>query len=158
MDVFVSCSKAIANSVNIALQYFYKVLQALALEEEVPEKGEDKTMPRYKQIFKRTSEQVIDWKEELEQCWAEYQGSKPATTLASRSLKRESEDDGRPSKRVKPEPMTDAEMRGYHDKSKLDKVSSTILRKSGNGIANKLCVAHSASIAGMGSEKELASS
>jgi ATP-dependent DNA helicase 2 subunit 1 len=93
------------------------------LEEEVPEKGEDKTMPRYKQIFKRTSEQIADWKEELEQCWAEYQGSKPATTLASRSLKRESEDDGRPSKRVKPEPMTDAEMRGYHDKSKLDKVS-----------------------------------
>jgi hypothetical protein len=42
----------VTNSHTTALQYFYKVLQALALEEELPEQAEDKTIPRYKQIYK----------------------------------------------------------------------------------------------------------
>ena len=35
-----------------ALQWHYRILQALALDEDLPEKPEDKTMPRYKQIDK----------------------------------------------------------------------------------------------------------
>jgi len=34
------------------LQWFYKILQAMALEEELPEKPDDKTIPRYRQIDK----------------------------------------------------------------------------------------------------------
>ena len=35
-----------------ALQWFYRILQALALEEDLPEQPEDKTIPRYRQINK----------------------------------------------------------------------------------------------------------
>lgn len=35
-----------------ALQWHYRILQALALDEDLPEKPEDKTLPKYKQIDK----------------------------------------------------------------------------------------------------------
>jgi ATP-dependent DNA helicase 2 subunit 1 len=35
---------------NPSLQWHYKILQAIALEEELPETPEDKTIPRYRQI------------------------------------------------------------------------------------------------------------
>ncbi len=35
-----------------ALQWHYRILQALALEEDLPEKPEDKTIPKYRQIGK----------------------------------------------------------------------------------------------------------
>lgn len=37
---------------NPALQWHYRILQALALEEDLPDKPEDKTVPRYRQIDK----------------------------------------------------------------------------------------------------------
>ena len=37
---------------NPALQWHYRILQAMALEEDLPEKPEDKTIPKYKQIGK----------------------------------------------------------------------------------------------------------
>ena len=37
---------------NPSLQWFYRVLQSMALEEDVPEEPEDKTIPRYRQIAK----------------------------------------------------------------------------------------------------------
>lgn len=36
----------------LALQWHYRILQALALDEDLPEKPEDKTIPKYKQIDK----------------------------------------------------------------------------------------------------------
>lgn len=39
-----------------ALQWHYRILQALALDEDLPEKSEDKTIPKYKQIDKVGSE------------------------------------------------------------------------------------------------------
>lgn len=38
---------------NPSLQWFFRILQALALEEDLPEQPEDKTLPRWKQIHKR---------------------------------------------------------------------------------------------------------
>lgn len=35
-----------------ALQWHYRILQALALDEDLPEKPEDKTIPKYRQIDK----------------------------------------------------------------------------------------------------------
>lgn len=35
-----------------ALQWHYRILQALALDEDLPEKPDDKTLPKYKQIDK----------------------------------------------------------------------------------------------------------
>lgn len=37
---------------NPSLQWHYRILQALALDEDLPDKLEDKTIPRYKQIHK----------------------------------------------------------------------------------------------------------
>jgi len=46
---------------NPALQWHYRILQAMALDEEVPETPDDKTVPKYKQINKRTGEYVHEW-------------------------------------------------------------------------------------------------
>ncbi|EOD47778.1 putative dsb repair complex subunit protein [Neofusicoccum parvum UCRNP2] len=46
---------------NPALQWFYRILQAIALEDELPEKPEDKTVPKYRQIDKRVGEKVVEW-------------------------------------------------------------------------------------------------
>lgn len=51
---------------NPSLQWFYRILQALALEEDLPAQPEDKTLPRYKQIHKRAGEFVVQWGEELD--------------------------------------------------------------------------------------------
>ena len=48
---------------NPALQWHYKILQAMALEEEIPDftEKDDKTLPKAKQIDKRAGDYVIDW-------------------------------------------------------------------------------------------------
>lgn len=46
---------------NPALQWHYKILQALALEEEVPEKPDDATVPRYRSIHRRSGGNIQDW-------------------------------------------------------------------------------------------------
>ena len=51
---------------NPALQWHYKILQAMALEEEVPEVAEDATQPKYKAISKRAGGYLEDWSETLE--------------------------------------------------------------------------------------------
>ncbi|KAI9682662.1 MAG: ATP-dependent DNA helicase II subunit 1 [Trizodia sp. TS-e1964] len=51
---------------NPALQWHYRILQALALDEDIPTQPEDKTVPRYRQIEKRTGDYVHQWCEELE--------------------------------------------------------------------------------------------
>jgi ATP-dependent DNA helicase 2 subunit 1 len=46
---------------NPSLQWHYKILQAMALEEELPEQPEDKTIPKYRQIQKRAGEYITKW-------------------------------------------------------------------------------------------------
>ena len=57
---------------NPALQWHYRILQAMALEEDLPEKPEDKTIPKYRQIDKRAGPYVIDWGHELEKQYQEW--------------------------------------------------------------------------------------
>ncbi|KAF4443155.1 ATP-dependent DNA helicase 2 subunit 1 [Fusarium acutatum] len=52
---------------NPALQWHYRILQALALEEEVPEKADDATEPKYKAISKRAGGYLEEWSESLEE-------------------------------------------------------------------------------------------
>jgi ATP-dependent DNA helicase 2 subunit 1 len=54
---------------NPSLQWHYRILQAMALEEEIPEfgDGDDKTIPKYRQIDKRVGAYVIDWGNALEE-------------------------------------------------------------------------------------------
>lgn len=78
---------------NPSLQWHYKILQALALEEEVPEKAEDTTEPKYKAISKRAGGYLEEWAETLNE-----DSGRVATT---KSLKREADDDEgeRPAKK-----------------------------------------------------------
>ncbi|CZT04781.1 related to ATP-dependent DNA helicase II, 70 kDa subunit [Rhynchosporium agropyri] len=82
---------------NPALQWHYKVLQAMALEEEEPTPGEDKTIPKYRQINKRAGEYITKWGEILEE------QSRAYTKSAYGDLKRGSDADEGPIKKVKVE-------------------------------------------------------
>jgi ATP-dependent DNA helicase 2 subunit 1 len=70
---------------NPALQWHYKILQALALEEEVPEKAEDATVPKFKAISKRAGGYLEDWQEMLERDARNAQ--------ATRAVKREADNE-----------------------------------------------------------------
>lgn len=87
--------KAIFNPLkypNPALQWHYKILQALALEEEVPEKADDATLPKFKAIAKRAGGYFEDWASTLK--------GDAKQAVQSRATKREAEDDdNRPTKR-----------------------------------------------------------
>lgn len=84
---------------NPSLQWHYRILQAMALEEEVPESLDDPTIPKYKAIAKRVGGYIEEWSEALA---AEAKG-----LAGKRAVKREMEEDddedegGRPAKRTK---------------------------------------------------------
>lgn len=81
---------------NPALQHHYKVLQALALDEDIIElKKEDYTLPRYKQINKRVGQYQAEFKKML--------GEEAALFHQKLDIKREIEDDAneRPTKKAK---------------------------------------------------------
>ncbi|KAL1842898.1 hypothetical protein VTJ49DRAFT_3915 [Mycothermus thermophilus] len=72
---------------NPSLQWHYKVLQAMALEEEQPEQEEmeDATIPKYRQIDKRVGGYMAEWKELLAQ--------KARSLMQHRAVKREAEEE-----------------------------------------------------------------
>jgi ATP-dependent DNA helicase 2 subunit 1 len=76
---------------NPALQWHYKILQVMALDDEVPEKPDDLTIPKYKQINKRAGEYINKWGITLEE---EFQRLNVA-----QSVKRVSEEPDRPKKK-----------------------------------------------------------
>src|SRR5271167_3675121 len=51
---------------NPSLQWHYRILQAIALDEELPEKPEDKTLPKYSTIHKRVGSLALEWGELLD--------------------------------------------------------------------------------------------
>lgn len=81
---------------NPALQWHYTILQALALEEEVPDKAEDSTQPKFKAISKRAGGYLEEWASSLD--------TEAGSAFRARSAKREMEDDDdadRPAKQRK---------------------------------------------------------
>ena len=51
----------------------------MALDDELPEKPEDKTIPKYRQIDKRVGNETIQWGMVLEKVFKEYQSENPDT-------------------------------------------------------------------------------
>jgi ATP-dependent DNA helicase 2 subunit 1 len=51
---------------NPALQWHYRILQAIALDEELPEKPDDKTLPKYRLIDRHAGGMVEEWSNVLE--------------------------------------------------------------------------------------------
>jgi ATP-dependent DNA helicase 2 subunit 1 len=69
-DVVKSCTLKSFNPAkypNPALQWHYRILQATALEEEIPDTPEDKTIPKYKTIEKRVGSLAQEWAEVLDE-------------------------------------------------------------------------------------------
>ncbi|KAK2010880.1 Ku70 protein [Colletotrichum eremochloae] len=110
---------------NPSLQWHYKILQVLALEEEYPEKAEDLTEPKYKAISKRAGGYLDEWAEVLQ--------AETKNALAKAAIKRDAEDDDdeRPAKRVKAAPkpakasgsnMTTVELKASVDNGSLSKM------------------------------------
>lgn len=113
---------------NPALQWHYKILQALALEEDLPEQPEDKTKPKYRQIDKRVGAEVTEWGIELENAFREHQkedrGS-GGSVEKKRSANRENAGPA-PSKRVKTEAgevVSEQEMRKLWETQQVGKLT-----------------------------------
>lgn len=117
---------------NPSLQWFYKILQALALDEDLPEQAEDKTLPRYRQIDKRAGQYVMDWGNALEQQYKVVQKEIGETT-DSGSVKRGAGANGGTTKKSKTadggfkastnEGVSDDEMRRHFQKNSIAKLT-----------------------------------
>ncbi|SMR48238.1 unnamed protein product [Zymoseptoria tritici ST99CH_1E4] len=123
---------------NPSLQWFFRILQALALEEDLPELPEDKTLPRWKQIHKRVGGYVVEWGAELDAAFAEWEaankanihptatggakrGAGAASTAGKASKKVKDEDDDEPG-------IDDAMMKKAYEKDQLTKFKVTELK------------------------------
>jgi len=95
---------------NPQLQWHYRILQVMALQEEVPdpEKAEDSTVPKYKQIVKRIGADIREWMKIVDE---------ETQVAEQKSAKREAEEvELKPRKRVKmesqpPSGMTDGKLK-----------------------------------------------
>lgn len=131
---------------NPALQWFFRILQALALEEDLPEQPEDKTLPRWKQIHKRAGGElegqdeedrnsltllsgfVVQWGAEVEKAYEEWAMANGNSLMPSSNgaAKRTAGSASAPrAKKVKDEDdeegVTDGAMRAAYDQDKLSK-------------------------------------
>ncbi|RMY75906.1 hypothetical protein D0863_02285 [Hortaea werneckii] len=132
---------------NPSLQWFYRILQALALEEDLPEKAEDKTLPRWRQIHKRAGGYVVEWGAVLDEVFKAWQVSEGRNGFASGSgggVKRSGKGDagiGGPgaggrggAKKIKSEdrddeePVTDEQVRKNYEKNSLAKMTVADLK------------------------------
>lgn len=143
------------NYPNPSLQWFYRILQALALEEDVPDKAEDKTIPRHRQIDKRAGPYVLEWGEVLDAAFRNWQRENKAHLHATanggvkRSLK--AEPASAASKKVKQEGgdgdgsgvPSESEVREAWERDALNKMTVKDLkaflkqRKLGGGLTKK---------------------
>ncbi|RMJ23647.1 hypothetical protein PHISP_05497 [Aspergillus sp. HF37] len=122
---------------NPSLQWHYRILQALALDEDLPEQPEDKTIPKYRQIDKRTGEYVLAWSDELEAQYNKISAEMPKTsTLAKRGPRDRKADDesegAQPSKKVKVEAGASGaedQVRMQYQKGALSKLTLPILKE-----------------------------
>ncbi|TDZ14521.1 ATP-dependent DNA helicase II subunit 1 [Colletotrichum orbiculare MAFF 240422] len=116
---------------NPSLQWHYKILQAIALDDEVPEQPEDATQPKYKAISKRAGGYLDDWAETLE--------DEVKFTLAKQAIKRDADEelDEKPAKRARTtakaapasgSSMTAAQLRQLVEEGKLGKMVVAALK------------------------------
>ncbi|KAL4870387.1 hypothetical protein BDV12DRAFT_166268 [Aspergillus spectabilis] len=119
---------------NPSLQWHYRILQALALDEDVPEKPDDKTLPKYRQIDKRAGDYVLSWSDELDKQYKKIADNAAKTTLAKRPAKAKDAADkaGPPSKKAKTEggsSGTQDDVRKHHQKGTLSKLTVAALKE-----------------------------
>ncbi|EPS34680.1 DSB repair complex subunit Ku70 [Penicillium oxalicum 114-2] len=118
---------------NPALQWHYRILQALALDEDHPGEAEDKTKPKYRQIDKRAGDYVLEWSRLLDAAYDKMYGGPAATTTSTR-VKRDApgvgESAGQPLvKRIKAETEDpDEKIARLYEAGGLSKVTRAVLK------------------------------
>ena len=119
---------------NPSLQWHYRILQAIALEEDLPEKPEDKTKPKYRQIDKRVGEYAIDWGNELQKVYKEHVAENPdAANLGekrptARAPKAAADGESKRVKKESDDVMSDEDMRKQYEKGQLNKLTVPVLK------------------------------
>lgn len=122
---------------NPALQWHYRVLQSLALDEDMPEKPEDKTIPRYRQIHKRTGTLVQEWGEELQEQFKQWQlqnagkniGAKREGSVSANGTAKKSRATPSTNARSLETTLTDEEMRNHVNKYAVGKLNVPVLKE-----------------------------
>ncbi|OOQ89113.1 ATP-dependent DNA helicase II subunit 1 [Penicillium brasilianum] len=140
---------------NPALQWHYRILQALALDEDHPGEPEDKTKPKYRQIDKvspseeeiypsnslvlidiqRAGDYVLAWSDQLDAAFETIFGGTAATksTLVKRGPKDSADSAGGPApKRVKTEGGAggvDEEVNRCYEKGTVSKLTLPVLKE-----------------------------
>ena len=131
---------------NPDLQWFYRILQAMALEEEVPTNPDDKTLPKYKQIDKRCGEYIEQYGQKFDEIFSVVGRSSLSSRPKAAAKKRpaaaaaadDDDDEPKPKKRVKKETKvkdeddddgpTDAQMAALNDKGQITKQTVAVLK------------------------------
>jgi ATP-dependent DNA helicase 2 subunit 1 len=124
---------------NPDLQWFYRILQAMALEEEVPEKPDDKTIPKYRQINKRVAGYIEEFGEQFE---VEYSRQVKTKKIAGKRPLSGGEETlpKRPKvEKVKKEPasqdaITTEEMAALNKRGKVSSLTMPMLKEYLKGI------------------------
>lgn len=119
---------------NPSLQWHYRILQAMALGEDLPEMPDDKTIPRYRQIDKRAGEYVLDWGRELQEqheVWLkENSSAMAALSIGSKrsAAAGDERDDGGTKKKTRVEEVDDAGMKKAYANDKVGKLTVAVLK------------------------------
>ena len=129
---------------NPDLQWFYRILQALALEEELPDQPDDKTIPKFKQIDKRCGQYIEEYGKEFEEAFSQQQKATLAHRGKISSAKKRigaADSDEKPAKRVKKESkvkeetadgesegLTDQQMADLNNKGQISKQTVAVLK------------------------------
>lgn len=126
-------------------------MQALALDEDVPEQPEDKTIPKYRQIdkvsrdrqrswvlltvfFQRAGDYVLSWSDELDKQYNIVAANGPKSTLPKRPAKGDAADKaGPPAKKIKAEGggsgNHQAEVQKHYQNGTLSKMTVASLKE-----------------------------
>ncbi|CAI7589637.1 unnamed protein product [Penicillium bialowiezense] len=116
---------------NPALQWHYRILQAIALQEDLPAAPDDKTIPKYRQIHKRASEYVDEWAARVNTHIQQTSGGAPKSTLVKRGAKPEGAGDP-PAKRPKIEfgsSGVEEEVKRSFTKGAVSKLTVAVLKE-----------------------------
>lgn len=125
---------------NPDLQWFYRILQAMALDEDIPTQPVDKTVPRYKQIDKRCGQYIEDFGQEFNETFEQLSRNSLAVRGKPAAKRRtaEPEDGDKPAKKAKAEPnvktetgddgLTDQQMVLLNDQGQISKTTVAVLK------------------------------
>lgn len=113
---------------NPSLQWHYKVLESVALEEELPQTPIDKTIPQYGAIQKRASEAIIKWGDVLQIAINDPALPSMIREAQKRTIIKEETQASLKRAKVEPNPEQDEMVYRYYKEGRLSSLSVSELR------------------------------